>query len=298
VGYELASIHRRTLEDESFEPPPDVGPRGVRQAFVGVSLGDFPGMLRDAAANQIRFALPPRTLRFPAAAGGAAGRRPVFVLRHLDAARLAALKAWGWHRGATLNDLFAAATLRALVRLARWDGRSRLRLKTTVDLRRFVAGSEPAGACNLSSFVFVSLGTDLGEGFEGTLARVKAELDAAKAGPMGLDYLLLLRLLGAGMPFGLACASMRAFLDLQLRAGSAAPTFTNLGPIDLSRLDFGEARAHGAFAVAPAIYPPDFAFGLSGDEDSLTLSAGFFEPAVGRDDVARFFTLIDEELPG
>jgi NRPS condensation-like uncharacterized protein len=256
-----------------------------------------PALLRVAAATQLRHAVPPRTVRFPAGRE-AAGSRPTFVLRHLDAARVSAVKAWGRRRRATLNDLLVAAGLRALARLARRDARSRLRLKTTVDLRRHLEGCDPPGVCNLSSFVFVDLGSELGAGFEETLARAKADLDAAKARHMGLDYLLLFGLLGAGVPFGLASRGMRAFLDLQERAGSASPTFTNLGTVDLGRLDFGEARSRAAHVVVPACHPPSFAFGASGDGAGLTLSAGVFEPAVSAAEVERYFALIEDELAG
>jgi len=72
------------------------------------------------------------------------------------------------------------------------------------------------------------------------------------------------------------------------------PIFTNLGPIEESRLVF-DKKPINAWVIVPTGNPPFLGVGMSGYKGTLTLSAGTFKNT--RDTVENMFDIMLKELP-
>jgi len=295
-GYLLGSLYRKIAEEPGFRPVPNFGSRSMRQVYNRFLPRRFFGIMRRYFRDIASTLFPYKSLAFPS--GSEKKGAPAFVFKRFGAERVRELRSFGGRTGATLNDLVVTAMLRALVRLTGWTGDGALRMAGAVDLRRYIPGGRGAALCNLSSFYFPTLGGELGDGFDETLAGVKARIDAMKPDYLGLGFLFGGYLQIAAWPFAMKKAFIRGMFANAIRTGNTSPAMTNLGPIEDAPLDFGAPRVSAAEVVVPSACPPLFVSGLSGFRDTLTLSAGFFESAIPRSRVEEFFSLVDEELPG
>jgi NRPS condensation-like uncharacterized protein len=238
--------------------------------------------------------------RFPSAAGPALD--PVLLVRHIGEDRIRPLAEMADAHQATLNDAVLAAYVRALAEIHPLPRRPRLRLQTTVDLRRYLPrdgadASRPAPVANLSGWAWPDVGFDPGPEFSDTLILVRDEMRRLKACPLGLGDWLLYALPFGLLPFGLAHRLVTVIGPPSERGIVSHPPFTNLGALEPSRLDFGHAKATQAFLTVPIMRPPFVFLGVSGFGQSLTFTAGFWEPAVDRRRVQRLLDAIERELP-
>lgn len=295
IAYRVADLYRRLGADAGHRPTPNFGSRSMGQVYRRLLPRGLWTLLRRHVADSWRNYVPWRSLTVKT--GDLAEGPPWYRVRHYSGARLAAFDAFRRRHGATRNDLFFAAVLRAATRLADWNGRDVLRLVGTVDLRRYLPDGRAGGLCNLSGFAFPNLGRTLGDDLADTLVRMKAELDAAKAALPGLAFNLFSWLSFVGLPFGAVRRIIPALIRHQIRTGNLPPVITNMGPIDPDHLDFDGARATGAHLLVPAGRPGPFGLGMSGFGDTLTVSAGGFAPALPPVEAERFLDLFDEEWP-
>ena len=295
VGYKVAEIYRQLVEDPSYLPEPNEGSRSMRRVYDQVPLSAAPRLFGRMLRQSLNNHYPTKTLRLYGADDWSG--EVTFVFHHFDGPRVTTLRAYGVEKEATLNDLFVAATFRALARLLDWKGKRTLRLGGTVDLRCHLPEDEALGICNLSAFTFPNLGRDLGESFDDTLERVKSFMNGIKAFHIGTELHPLIYM--STRPFAFDEVYRRVsntFKEMSLR-GYLPNVLTNMGRIDLSRLALTEAQATGAFLVVPAGFPPGLPFGLSGDGTNMTLSGGFYDSAFEPRQIEELFSLVDDELP-
>jgi NRPS condensation-like uncharacterized protein len=277
----LSAIYRRLGDEPGFVPEPNLGgPRGAAQLFRALPGRAHGRVVLNFLREMRRLVLPRVTHRFEPPVGP---RGPVgFVVRHLAADRVARLAAFGRARGATLNDLLMAAFVRAQLDVGPWDGRSQVRLQTTVDLRRHLPERRAGGVCNLSAFDYFFPGIDPGADLEETVARVVATTRRRKADFTGVTMICLWPLVAA-LPYrGLRALCRRMFRD-GIEDHNQPNALTNMGPIAPVDVDFG-VRPTTAWLLTPPITPPLFGLGVTGYAGSLTLSAGAPElalPAIG-----------------
>jgi NRPS condensation-like uncharacterized protein len=290
--YRLAEIYRALERDPGHAPTPRLGSRSLWQVYGPLLPGAILGLLRCMVRDLKDAMFPVAHLQLPM--GTRMEGTPRFGLLQLPAARVAAIRRMA--PTATVNDLVCAAVLRALVRVAAWNGRATLRIWGTVDLRRYLPDRRADGLSNLSGFMYQNLGTDLGEDYAATVGRVKTVTDRIKALWPGLGYPIGTMLNQGFVPTGL----MRPLSALCRRPllGWMPPVLTNMGAIDEDSLDFGEAQLSSAHLVVPASHPPGLIMGLSGYRGSVTISVGHFTSALPAEAVAGLLEAIDEELPG
>ena len=278
---------------------PAFSDRGLATIYRRLTAAQVLRAAGDAGLDRIRsFAAGP--WRFPSKAGPAL--RPVLLVQHIGVDRIHPLAEMADAHQATLNDAVLAAYVRALAEIHPLPRRPRLRLQTTVDLRRYVPrdgadASRPAPLANLSGWAWPDMGFDAGPEFSDTLVRVRDEMRRLKAGPLGLGDWLLYALPFGLLPFALAERLVTVIGPPSERAIVAHPPFTNLGALQPSRLDFSHANATQAFLTVPIMRPPFVFVGVSGFGQSLTFTAGFYEPAVDRRRVQRLLDAIERELP-
>jgi NRPS condensation-like uncharacterized protein len=288
----LGSIYRRLADEPSFVPPPNLdGARGVSQLFRALPGRAHWRVVLNFLREMRRLLLPRFTHRFEPPAGPKGPT--VFVVRHLGAERVARLAAFGRAREATLNDVLMAAFVRAQLGTGPWDGRSQVRLQTTVDLRRYLPGRRAGAVCNLSAFDYFFPGVDPGAELEGTLARIVATTRRRKADFTGVTMVCLWPLLSALSYRGLTRLFRRMFRD-GIEDHNQPNALTNMGPIAPADVDFG-VRPTAAWLLTPPINPPLFGIGVTGYGGALTLSAG--APAHAAPSIETFFDAVLAALP-
>ncbi|MFH1464855.1 MAG: hypothetical protein ABIO70_10765 [Pseudomonadota bacterium] len=265
LGYRLAALVRGEDDGQVRE-----GDRGAFQVLHLLHPRHWGAHLRTAARELWALGWPPKS------AGLLTGAVPdeQFEVRtlHLDAPRVAACRALAEAHGATLNDLVAAALLRALARVAA-PGLP-LRLLDTVDLRRYISDVGSLPTCNQSSFFGIAPG-EVGPDLPTALTRTRSWTAALKEGRPGAWYLLTWGPLLRGLPFGLGVPLLRGYMLRQAARGANPPIFTNMGRIDERRLEFGSLTVGTAWMIVPLFRPPGVGCGISGFRDSLTLTQGF-----------------------
>jgi NRPS condensation-like uncharacterized protein len=238
--------------------------------------------------------LPRATYRLPLPVSSVGSWAP--VTRSLPAPALSSLRRYGKERGATLNDVFLAATYRALAGSG-WDGASALRMTITVDLRRWCLSPEHgASVANLSAWEYPSLMRELGRSFDETLARVSAMMRRRKRSRPGLALALI------ALPLTKRAsrrAARPAAPPKPESGGTPNPRalliFSNEGLLDASHLRFADETPVRARIVPPFMPLPTLQLCLSCYGDALTLAAVTSEN--GEAPVARFLDAVLEQLP-
>jgi NRPS condensation-like uncharacterized protein len=288
----LASLYSELVLDPAYRPRPAGEPaRDFAQIRARISRRTYARVLWDFAWFIVPRLLPRRSQLLPAPWES---RGPwVPVIRRLPATRAAFLSRYGKARGATLNDVFLAASYRALASVARWDGSSALRIAITVDLRRWcLPATHTPAICNLASFDCPFLIRALGRSFDETLANVTALMRRRKRSKPGLALALVGPLLVkvAGNMKGAHSADRKS----RPKSGNAM-SLSNEGALDESALTFGALRPVAAHVLPPFIELPGLHVCLSGYGGELTLAA--VTPENGAPLVGRFLDTLLDELP-
>ena len=294
----LSSIYQRLEKEPGFKPEPNLsGCRDWSQITSQIPLWAYPIILLNHLRESWSNLVPHRTNSLKLQAGPA---EPLtYVLRHIPPERTEKIARFGKERNATINDVIVAAYHRALVKAVPWDGKSALRMKTTLDLRRwYLPGRKAEGICNLSSFESPNLGFKLGKDLAETTALISAYSRKRKKSWIGFTegwmYHSILRI----NPF-----SYQRLRDwgiktlpkiLEILEQSFPNTLTNMGEIKPETVEFG-AKPKSAWLLSPFLLPPIFISGLSGHQNTLTLCAGV--PVYAGKTIESFYDLILAELP-
>ena len=294
IFYGLADIYGRLALDPAYEPEPRTGSRSMVQVYLRFPFRKWPSILWSGLVAMWRMVRPLRS--FQVASGGVRKPPLLFIFRHFSRKRVSALAAYARSRGATLNDLMTAAFFRALTAVEGGRVRGRLRMVSTVDLRRYLPERRTGGLCQVLGLYAVGIPYRPGEDFAGTLAAVKESIDPQKEQWFGLGMMLFLRLVGLCQPYFYSKFLMRSTWRLGIRDGNLPPGFTNMGPIDEAPCRFGGKLPAAVFLGVPSACPPWFAAGLSGYSGTLTLSAGFYPSAIPADWVEDLFDRVESEL--
>jgi NRPS condensation-like uncharacterized protein len=130
------------------------------------------------------------------------------------------------------------------------------------------------------------------------LERVKAKIRWLTNNHMGLSSMGGTWLTLLPYPYIVAEKFLHYIVGKMAAKDNLAPGFTNLGPIDPDRLNFGSAQIRHAEVITPAAIAPTFFMGLSGYKESLTLSIGIHESAISADRAQAFLDNMDRVLPG
>jgi NRPS condensation-like uncharacterized protein len=296
LARDLCSLYSALEDDCDFRPdggfapnrdPSDILLSHISRRALGRTLWDFARFFAPRVFPRRTHALPmPQESRGPW----------IPVVRRLPAPCLAVLTRHSKARGATLNDLFLAASYRALAFQGRWTGTSALRIGITVDLRRWCLPSthDPA-ICNLSSLEIPFLVRDLGRSFDETLANVSAIMRQRKASRPGLALALIWHFLARGKPPPDLRGASAARRDPTSRSDRRPIILSNEGALDASRLRFGRQRPEAAHILPPFWEPPHLHVCISSYEGALTLAAVTRENAAPL--VARFLDAVIDELP-
>ncbi|MDP3244244.1 MAG: hypothetical protein Q8M83_01150, partial [bacterium] len=220
-----------------------------------------------------------------------------YVFKRFPKERVLKIKKYTQQKGVTINDLFASALLRAMVKQLKLNNRGRLRLAGTVDLRRYLPEQKTEGLCQASSGYAINIKTEQCIKLDNTLAIVKKQMDYYKKNFIGLGVFLVYWIITKPFPFFFFNRTGRIISQIGKWIGTISIGFTNLGLIDNKTNYFGSIPLLSAEMTSPGSVPPMFLCALSGFDETLTLNAGIFETSISKDKIKELFDLVDQELP-
>ncbi|MBK04923.1 MAG: hypothetical protein CL920_35825 [Deltaproteobacteria bacterium] len=217
-----------------------------------------------------------------------------YAIRVIEPPLFRKLKRYGKHHGATVNDVIVSAYFRALYAFLQPKKRVPLRMMNTVDLRRYLPTRQTGALCNNSLFSYLNIGYDIGDSFEDTLGKVNSFMQTLKQEYIGLGDLAILPKALRVMPHALSRKlSKYAFV---LVTKLYPPAMTNMGQIDTTQLSFHGGAVENAFLTASILYPPGILLGISGFGEQLTVTSGFCETAISREQIDKLIDLFIQEL--
>jgi NRPS condensation-like uncharacterized protein len=290
--YRLARAYRQ-LRGVPVEPAPPRPPHPLWRLLRCFRPSRIFGLLY-GAFEELTTALPKRPLGVTMPAGPPGQSR--FERVHVPAERVERLVRRWKPRGVTLNDLALCAFTRALELSFPADnppGRH-VMLVVTADLRRY----EPTvrdDVTNFSNLRPLFIGKTPSDEPEQHLQRVVRATRRWKRGLTGL--LPGTSVIGPLMVVPDAWLRWLVARGIRILTGSGSCTaLTNIGPIDATRLDFGDGPCLAAWVLVPIGRPPLLMSALSGCAGALDLSIAYKERALAAEHVRRLAQTFDEEL--
>ena len=170
----------------------------------------------------------------------------------------------------------------------------------TADLRRYLPDEKAEAICNLSCFVYLDIGRNLGDNFEDTLFRVRQQMNFFKSDYICLGNFAVTLPVFKLLPFPLALWIHDQMGNIQkkevMNTGKISPLFTNTGLIDPQKLLFGNSHSSNVYITPPVTFPPILAICTNTFDQNLNLIAGFCETMISKDAVEELLDKMEIEL--
>lgn len=291
----IASIYNSLGENPGYRPKQNISENDDMQRVLNTVPKEEYHRLRKQA-KETRQDLHPKSGFHRLIFNNMSDKNYIYVTRVLDRDNVSNLSVYGKKYNATLNDLLLAAFFRAQTRAGNWDGKKQLCVQTTVDCRRYLPDHKASTITNLAWGYagWPRLATDLGKDFSHTLKKIVSLTRQRKENYIGVDALIenqnLLRLAPMMSKFR---KPFTYFIKKMADKSMVPDNYTNMGIIDPDTVYFG-CKPSQAHLLAHLTSTPFFAFGVSGYDGKLTLSAGI--DSSQEQLVNRFFDLMVEEL--
>ncbi len=217
--------------------------------------------------------------------------------------QLEQMKSYAKSSGNTVNNLILAALYRAMLKMGQPLYGLPMQIPITVDLRRYLPDHKTEAIRNFSGSVNTWLSMVENEAFDDTLSRVGCMMNEIKNAYPGLQSAIgLERLEKISFQDTLAYYKASTKTDKKISHCPAywgekcVPTLTNMGIISESLIKLGNTTVTDAFLTAPIVSTPGLLLVASTYNDILTLTVGFFEDTVLREDVEKLLNSIKSEL--
>ena len=281
----LAGLYTQLCIDSSFEPKPNVqGKRDQKPIREALGITDLKSAFTSESEElEPTWAFPWKQSVEPESVRLSISRIPPRDLRNISAYAKA--------HGATINDIILTAFFRALFNMIKPESDAPMEIQFTVDLRRYLPEGEKIAISNLSGIESLRLSEIKCEPFVVTLERVVFIMKSIKTRFLGIKSALACELM-AGMDFREVLGMNKKEWERSLASGKSSPMLTNLGVISPYPLFFGETAAEDAYLVTPAFHAPAFMLGASTYQEILTLTAGYYEPGIRKENVDCLLDLV------
>jgi len=293
IAYLISELYTKLEQNPDFIPQPNVnGSRSIRQVFKRIPWYASFRIFINSLIELISVVIPANSHNPTSESNDLEGFG--YVTRQISAKRVRKIVEYGNAHQAKINDLIMAAFFRSLMR-TNWNRKAMLRVAMTIDLRRwYLPGGRAETICNLSGIEVCGLGKNPGENYKDTLEKIVLFTKRRKKSWLGLNVYLGMILFVSWWSYKHLIQFSRIVIKKMIRNQSIFPIFTNLGPIDESRLVFDQ-KPIDATVLVPTGHPPFLGIGMSGYAGTLTLSAGTFKTT--HDTIEKMFDIMLEELP-
>ena len=268
-----SSIYSRLAHEPQYHPVPNVnGDRSTWQVLRHVPWHAYPTIVYNYfRLYMIPVCFPIVTAQLPIVEDN--DRTLQFTSRDIPVDMSKRMIEYGRQRNGTLNDIILASYFHAIAAASNWNRRSQLRLRVTVDLRRFKPDSNGNGICNLSGMEVIDLGTDLNDDFNHTLKRISSFMHRRKATWIGINDYAVLAPTTVFLPHEVMRKVIHFGVQSSIKVKQAPYVFTNMGAIEPGEVTFDVPPIEARF-LPPVNYPPHIIFCFSSYKGSLNVAAG------------------------
>jgi NRPS condensation-like uncharacterized protein len=159
-----------------------------------------------------------------------------------------------------------------------------------IDMRRYLKNKRFDALTNLSSTATITVRILESESFMQSLSKICSEVNAKKANYLGLNTYLkldaLFRIAGSRLGYALLRKTLHnPYIGL-----------TNAGVVDADKLRFQGTPILSAYMYASIKYRPHFQMAAVSIGEQMTFSVNLRGSSADRDNVRKFFGLLEEEL--
>jgi NRPS condensation-like uncharacterized protein len=284
------------MDDSDFTPAPHTRGRADQDKLLKALGITDPDALWIPGAD---ITIP--TWAFPWIQGTPGAARIVVCKLPIDL--LDIMKSYAKEKGATINDLILTAYYRAMLKMGKPVYGVPMGVTITVDLRRYLPDNKTEAIRNFSGSVNTWLSMVENETFSDTLARVVNVTKEIKNGypglqsAIGLERLEKIRFKDTLAYYQATSKFGKSFSKHSPYYGNrCVATLSNMGIISTSLIKFGTTTVTNAFIIPPTVNPPGILLDVGTYNGIVTMSAGFFENTVLRNDVVRLLNNIKDEL--
>lgn len=199
-------------------------------------------------------------------------------------------------KGVTINDLILTAYYRAMLQMGHPIYSEPMEIPVTVDLRRYLPDGKTEAIRNFSGSENTRLTMIEGESFSETLSRVAPMMKEIKNKTPGLQSAIGLERVEK-MVWGETLAYYRIIPACPSFFGNkCGPVLSNLGLVTNNLFTFGKNVVTDAYIVPPVVRAPGLLLMVSTYNGVVTLSAGYYEGSLLREDMERLLNGIKDEL--
>ncbi|MCW5201655.1 MAG: condensation domain-containing protein [Candidatus Electrothrix communis] len=291
----LFDIYGKLGEHPAYTPVTNTGSRSLHQVYGRFAYLDLLRIAVRGMKEVLMLSFPAQCITYPANRNQ--DGKLCYVLKRFSAERVVTIKEYARQHGVTINDLFACALLRAMVKQLGVKNTGWLRLVGTVDLRRYLRGGKTEGLCQMSGAYAITIPVGHCHQDCDTLSIITEKMDDYKQHDIGLGFFLIYWLSTRLYPFFLFNRGGRVFTKMGQWLDNISLGFTNLGVIDIQTHHCPSLHVVSAEMLCPGVVPPNFICALSGFKGMLTLNAGVFDSSIPKEKIEELFTLVEQELP-
>lgn len=232
-----------------------------------------------------------RSLHFDLSGGSYASS---FILkRRLSSDKYETLHEYSKKQHVTINDILMTAFIRTIYRSMQISKTESITIPCPVDIRRYFTNIKESLFCNLSPVIFCNIGTDIGDTFQDTLAKVKFVMDGEKRNlpDAKIASNLKLQFLVSHIPFNWF---KMVFLKI---FPNPAFVMTNIGIIQKEKLMFGKFEPSDIFMSGSVKEPPALQLAVSTYDHKLTFTINLRGSDSDKEKMNSFMDLLLQELP-
>lgn len=295
----LSEIYGKLGENPDYRPVPNIeGTRSLNQVGDNFSLRDKYGIVSRGMKDIAGFMTPLKYIAYPF--GPSVREGLTMVISTLEPERFRVIKNYGQARNATVNDMILAIFLRSFYQTLNTHPESLMRVVATVDLRRYTKAGRAGALCNLSGFLYLGIGKKLDEPFDQTLTKVRNFMHSYKGDYIGMGNFFITIPFFKLLPFPVSLWIHDRMGNMQKKqtrtAGTVAPLYTNVGNISNGGMSFGNLEVADVFITTTVPYPPVLALCLTTYKERMTMSVGFCETCVTKNDVGILVDNIQKQV--
>jgi NRPS condensation-like uncharacterized protein len=218
------------------------------------------------------------------------------MVRRCSREQLDRIKNYSKYRGVTINDLVLTAYYRAMTKMEKPSYCGNMEISVTIDLRRYLPDNKTDAIRNFSGSEITSIDLMPDETFDETLSRIAPVMKKIKENRGGLQSAIGLERVEKMA----LCETLAYYKNVSqwsyCCSNKCAPVLSNLGIIADSLIKFGKVDVKDLYIVPPVVRPPGLLLMVCTYNGIMTLSAGFYENTVRREDIEKLLDGIFDEL--
>ncbi|MFT8351722.1 siderophore synthetase [Clostridium saccharoperbutylacetonicum] len=214
-----------------------------------------------------------------------------FVLKHkIKKERYLKIRDYCKKYNVTINDVFLATYYRVLYRILDINVEKPLTIPIMVDMRRCLKKEKIDSVCNCTSSIVTGINYELNDSFNDTVKKVNEYMILKKNKFMGIELFFKVSLISK-------LFSHKKIKILMKKFENPFICMSNTGVIDSEKFSFKGMSINDVSIFGSIKYPPYFQLVLSGYNNTINLNVSLYGTSKDKENIEKFFKLMDMELP-